>query len=77
MVTFCFDVFCCSFIWVGILNFIVSIPVPYIFIFEPPRGKTNNVVSEQVQHKLTCTVAEKSYRLEFLDLESRGIVLSV
>ena len=27
---------------------------------EPPRGKTNNVVSEQVRHKPTCTVAEKS-----------------
>ena len=28
--------------------------------FEPPRGKTNNVVSEQVRHKLTCTSTEKS-----------------
>ena len=28
--------------------------------FEPPRGKTNNVVSEQVRQKLTCTVTEKS-----------------
>ena len=27
---------------------------------EPPRGKTNNVVSEQVRHKPTCTVTEKS-----------------
>ena len=26
---------------------------------ERPRGKTNNVVSEQVLHKTTCTVAEK------------------
>ena len=31
-----------------------------IFIFEPPRGKTSNVVSEQVRHKPTCTVTEKS-----------------
>ena len=29
-------------------------------IFEPPRGKTNNVVSEQVGHKPTCTSTEKS-----------------
>ena len=27
-------------------------------IFEPPRGKTNNVVSEQVRHKPACTVTE-------------------
>ena len=27
---------------------------------EPPRGKTNNVVSEQVRHKPTCTSTEKS-----------------
>ena len=27
---------------------------------EPPRGKTNNVVSEQVRHKPACTVTEKS-----------------
>ena len=25
---------------------------------EPPLGKTNNVVSEQVQHKSGCTVTE-------------------
>ena len=25
---------------------------------EPPRGKTNNVVSEQVRHKPTCTSTE-------------------
>ena len=31
-----------------------------LFINEPPRGKTNNVVSEQVPHKPTCTVTEKS-----------------
>ena len=28
--------------------------------YEPPRGKTNNVVSEQVRHKSACTVTEKS-----------------
>ena len=27
---------------------------------EPSRGKTNNVVSEQVRHKPACTVTEKS-----------------
>ena len=29
-------------------------------IIEPPRGKTNNVVSEKVRHKPTCTSTEKS-----------------
>ena len=29
-------------------------------IFEPPCGKTNNVVSDQVRHKPACTVSEKS-----------------
>ena len=29
-------------------------------IIEPSRGKTNNVVSEQVPHKLACTVTEDS-----------------
>ena len=29
-------------------------------VYEPPHGKTNNVVTEQVLHKLTCTVTEKS-----------------
>ena len=28
--------------------------------YEPPRGKTNNVVSEQVRQKSGCTVTEKS-----------------
>ena len=27
---------------------------------EPPRGKTNNVVSEQARHKPVCAVTEKS-----------------
>ena len=29
-------------------------------LYEPPRGKTNNVVSDQVRHKPTCAVTEKS-----------------
>ena len=29
-------------------------------IFEPPRWKTNNVVSEQVRQKPACTSTEKS-----------------
>ena len=28
--------------------------------FEPSRGKTNNVVSEQVPHKPSCTSTEAS-----------------
>ena len=31
---------------------------------EPPRGKTNNVVSEQVRHKSGCTVTEEGWKLE-------------
>ena len=31
-----------------------------MYIYEPPHGKTNNVVSDQVRHKPTCTVTEKS-----------------
>ena len=44
--------------------------------FEPPRGKTNNVVSEQVRHKPGCTSTEKNKKLEILDLSTRGIVLA-
>ena len=33
---------------------------PHSVIFEPPRGKTNNVVFEQVRHKPDCTRTEKS-----------------
>ena len=29
-------------------------------IYEPPHGKTNNVVSDQVRHKPTCTSTEDS-----------------
>ena len=34
-------------------------------------------VSEQVQHKPDCEVKEDGEKLEILDLESRGIVLSI
>ena len=34
-------------------------------------------VSDQVQHKPGCTVTEDGWWLQILDLESRGIVLSV
>ena len=39
-------------------------------IHEPPRGKTNNVVSEQVRHKSGCTlsVTEAGWKLEISDL---------
>ena len=46
-------------------------------LYEPPRGKTNNVVSEQVRHKPTCTSTEKSQKLEISDLKRRESVLSV
>ena len=43
---------------------------------ELPRGKTNNVVSEQVRHKPGSTSTEKSKKLEILELIREGIVLS-
>ena len=46
-------------------------------IYEPRREKTINVVSEQVRHKPSCTNTEDGYRLEILDIDSRGIVLPV
>ena len=46
-------------------------------IIEPPRGKTNNVVSEQVRHKPACTSTEECYMLDILDISRRGITLSV
>ena len=45
--------------------------------FEPPCGKTNNVVSEQVWHKSGCTVTEAGYKLEISDLRRKVSVLSV
>ena len=35
------------------------------------------MVSEQVRHIPACTVTQDGKRLEILDLESRGIVLSM
>ena len=43
--------------------------------YEPPRGKTNNLVSDQVQHKPACTVTEDGLTLEILELSRGGIVL--
>ena len=65
----------------GILNCQADIDVifaciRYFAAFEPPRGKTNNVVSKQVLHKPACTVTEAGYKLEISDLSRRGIVLS-
>ena len=56
---------------------ITSIQCTFLSTFEPPRGKTNNVVSEQVRHKPACTSTEKSQKPEILDLGRRGSVLSV
>ena len=44
---------------------------------EPVHEKTNNLGSDQVRHKPGCTVTEDGWRLEILDLESRGIILSM
>ena len=48
-----------------------------LLIFEHVHEKTNNLGSDQVRHKPGCTVTQDGQRLEILDLESRGIVLSV
>ena len=45
--------------------------------FELSRGKTNNVVSEQVRHKPVCAVTETGLKLEISDLRRRVSVLSV
>ena len=43
----------------------------------PRHEKTNVLVFDQVPHKPGCTATEDGQKLEILDLESRGIVLSV
>ena len=48
------------FYMVKIKNSLVIIATLILLLFEPPRDKTNNVGSEQVRHKPTCTSAEKS-----------------
>ena len=45
-------------------------------IYEPPCGKTNNVVSERVWHKRGCIATEAGQKLEILELSRGGIVLS-
>ena len=44
---------------------------------EPRHEKTNVLVSDLVRHKPGCTAIEDGKRLEILDLERRGIALSV
>ena len=46
-------------------------------IFEHHHEKTNALVSDLVRHKPGCTATEDGLRLEILDLERRGIVLSM
>ena len=47
-------------------------------LFESPRGKTNNVVSEQVpRHKPSCSSTEAGQKLEISDLRRRRSVLSL
>ena len=45
--------------------------------YEPRHEKTNVLVSNLVRHKPGCTATEDDKRLEILDLDSRGIVLSM
>ena len=44
---------------------------------EPRHEKLVFGVSDQVQHKLGCTAIEDGKRLELLDLERRGIELTM
>ena len=44
----------------GTIGPLVATYSAYMYKNEPPRGKTNTVVSEQVQYKPACTVTEKS-----------------
>ena len=59
-------------------NMLMSTIMNYcITCYEPVPAKTNNLGSDHVRHKPTCTVTGDGKRLEILDLESRGTVLSV
>ena len=44
---------------------------------EPRHEKTNVLVSDLVRHKPGCTATQDGKKLEILDLESRGIGLSM
>ena len=48
-----------------------------VMLYDPVREKTNNLGSDQVQHKLVCTVTEAGQKLENSDLSRRGTGLSV
>ena len=48
----------CSDLEVLLGQFCVVHPSHHFKLYEPPRGKTNNVVSEQVEHKPSCTSTE-------------------
>ena len=41
--------------------------------YEPVREKTNNLGSDQVQHKTACTITEDGLKLEILDLRRTAI----
>ena len=45
--------------------------------FELVHEKTNNLGSNQVRHKLGCTITEEGKKLEISDLRRNGYVLSV
>ena len=55
----------------------IFVCVSFFCKFEPRHEKINVLVSEMVRHKPGCTATEDGYRLEYLDLETRGIVLSM
>ena len=47
------------------------------FALRAVKLKTNILVSDLVRHDPGCTATADGLRLEILDLESRGIVLSI
>ena len=56
---------------------VMRTPASVKFLNELRREKTHVLVSDLVRHKTGCTATGDGYRLEILDLESRGIVLSL
>ena len=63
----------------NLFDFFVMVTITLIHVHitsRVMRKQTSNLVSDQVEHKPTCTVTETGYKLEILESERRGIVLS-
>ena len=46
--------------WSDYFYILSTLAIYQLYLYEPPRGKTNNVVSEQVRHKPACKSTENS-----------------